>query len=49
VNLHEGNDSGLTAAFINMVNKAEGLQLGFLNIAKNGFLPAFPFFNFPQR
>ena len=88
VNIHNGNDSGLNAAFINKVNNAEeavgigfvniasgqtmldigglnmsksstaqlgfinvtdeirGFQLGFINVAKNGFLPVFPFFNF---
>lgn len=91
VNVHEGNDTGFNAAFINMVNSAEGavdfgfvnlakgttmvdiggfnlskkstaqlgfinvadeikgVQLGFINIAKNGFLPVFPFFNFPKQ
>jgi hypothetical protein len=90
VNVHEGNDAGLNAAFINLVNSAErgvdfgfvnvakdttlvdiggfnmakkstaqlglinvaeeikGVQLGFLNVAENGFLPVFPFFNFPK-
>ena len=89
VNMHAGKDSGLNAAFINLVNNADnavdfgfvniakgttmldigglnltkrstaqlgfinvtdeitGFQLGFINIAKNGFLPIFPFFNFP--
>lgn len=88
VNLHDGNDSGLNAAFINKVNNAknavdlgfvniadgdtlvdigglnisrsstaqlgfinitdeiDGFQLGFINVAANGFLPVFPFFNF---
>jgi hypothetical protein len=91
INLHDGNDSGLNAAFVNKVNNAEGgvdlgflniadgttlvdigavnmakkstaqlgfiniateikgLQLGFINIAENGFLPVFPFFNFPKK
>jgi hypothetical protein len=91
VNIHDGNDSGLNAAFFNKVNNAEGavdlgfvniadgttlvdigavnmakastaqlgfiniateikgFQLGFINIAENGFLPVFPFFNFPKR
>ena len=88
VNIHNGNDTGLNAAFINKVNNAKdgvdfgfvnlaegetlldigglnlsdsstaqlgfinvtneikGFQLGFINVAKNGFLPVFPFFNF---
>jgi hypothetical protein len=91
VNIHDGNDSGLNAAFVNKVNNAEGavdlgfvniadgttlvdigalnmakastaqlgfiniatelkgFQIGFINIAENGFLPVFPFFNFPKR
>lgn len=91
VNLHDGNDTGFNAAFVNKVNNAEGavdlgfvniadgttlvdvgglnlakkstaqlgfvniatelkgFQLGFINIAENGFLPVFPFFNFPKR
>jgi hypothetical protein len=91
VNLHDGNDSGFNAAFVNKLNNAEGavdfgfvniadgttlvdigalnfaktstaqlgfvniateikgFQLGFINIAENGFLPVFPFFNFPKR
>ncbi|MCP5057913.1 MAG: phaC PHA synthase [bacterium] len=34
---------------INMTTRIEGVQLGFLNFADNGFLPIFPFFNFPGR
>lgn len=91
VNIHDGNDKGLNAAFVNKVNNADGamnlgfvniadgstlidtgalnmskestaqlgiinittklrgLQLGFINIAENGFLPVFPIFNFPKR
>jgi hypothetical protein len=91
INIHEGNDTGLNAAFVNKVNNAEGaldlgfvniadgktlidigalnmakestaqigainiatkltgFQLGFINIAENGFLPVFPIFNFPKR
>jgi len=91
VNLHDGNDTGFNAAFVNKVNNAEGavdlgfvniadgttlvdigglnlakkttaqfgfvniatelkgFQLGFINIAENGFLPVFPFFNFPTK
>lgn len=90
INLHDGKDSGLNAAFVNKINNAEGavnlgfvniadgttlvdigainmaktstaqlgfinmateikgFQLGFINIAENGFLPVFPFFNFPK-
>ena len=86
VNWHSGRDSGLNAAFINIVDdtrdaanlgfvtiadsgtgfnlsetstaqigfvnvtdRIESFQLGFLNVADNGFLPIFPFFNFPAK
>jgi len=91
INVHDGTDSGLNAAFINRINnmksgtnvgflniadgftavdvgglnlsdrstvqvgflnvtkEIKGVQLGFLNIAENGFLPVFPFFNFPKN
>lgn len=91
VNVHQGKDTGLNAAFVNQVNTLEsgvnlgflniadgytmfdlggvnlsnrssvqlgflnvtktltGVQLGFLNFAENGFLPLFPFFNFPRN
>jgi hypothetical protein len=32
--------------FINFTDRIDGFQLGFINVAKNGFLPVFPFFNF---
>lgn len=90
VNYHTGSDSGVNAAFINLLNDASGafntgfvtiarggtmvdlgginmserstaqigfvnitqeiksFQFGFLNMAKNGFLPVFPIFNFPK-
>lgn len=35
--------------FINVTDEITGFQLGFLNIAKNGFFPVFPFFNFPKK
>ncbi len=34
--------------FLNMTEHIESFQLGFLNIAQNGFLPIFPIFNFPK-
>ena len=33
--------------FINMTDRIESFQFGFLNMAANGFLPIFPVFNFP--
>jgi hypothetical protein len=39
VNIHEGNDSGLNAAFLNMLDSAEGaVDLGFVNIASGNTL-----------
>jgi len=34
---------------VNVTNRIEGVQIGLLNFAKNGFLPMFPFFNFPKN
>lgn len=35
--------------FINMTDHIKSFQFGFLNFAKNGFLPFFPVFNFPKQ
>ena len=35
--------------FINVTDHLKAFQFGFLNMAKNGFLPIFPVFNFPVR
>lgn len=35
--------------FLNVTDRLEGFQFGFLNLAKNGFLPIFPVINFPKR
>ncbi len=43
------NVSGSSRAqlgFINITDRIDGFQLGFINVARNGFLPVFPFFNF---
>jgi hypothetical protein len=34
---------------INITNDLEGAQLGFINFARNGFFPVFPFFNIDGR
>jgi hypothetical protein len=34
--------------FINVTNRIDGFQFGFINIADNGFFPVFPIFNFPS-
>ena len=40
--------STVQLGFINVTDELKGFQFGFLNIAKNGFLPFFPIFNFPK-
>ena len=35
--------------FINVTQEIKAFQFGFVNIAKNGFLPVFPIFNFPKQ
>ena len=61
VNVTETNTnveiSGITVAkkskiqigFVNVAKEIKFVQIGFLNIAENGFLPIFPFFNFPKN
>ena len=34
---------------LNMTDEIKTFQFGVLNMAKNGFLPIFPLFNFPVR
>ena len=41
--------STVQLGFLNITQKIRGVQIGFLNIAENGFLPMFPFFNFPKN
>ncbi len=35
--------------FLNVTERIRSFQFGFLNIAKNGFLPVFPVVNFPRN
>lgn len=42
-------ESTAQIGFVNVTNEIKGFQFGFLNIAKNGFLPIFPVFNFPKH
>lgn len=44
--LNMSGSSTVQLGFINFTERIEGFQLGFINVAKNGFLPIFPFFNF---
>lgn len=41
--------STVQLGIVNLTTRIEGVQLGFLNFADNGFLPIFPFFNFPRN
>ena len=47
--LNVSNRSTVQVGFVNVTERIEGVQLGFLNVASNGFLPVFPFFNFPKN
>jgi hypothetical protein len=47
INYHEGHFHGLQVAIVNYANTMNGIQLGLINIIKQGgFLPFFPIFNF---
>jgi hypothetical protein len=35
--------------FVNVTDRIDSFQFGFVNIAKNGFLPVFPIVNFPAN
>ncbi len=47
--LNVSSRSTAQVGFINITKEITGFQFGFVNIAKNGFLPVFPIFNFPKR
>jgi hypothetical protein len=47
--LNLSDSSTVQVGFLNVTKKITGVQIGFLNIAENGFLPVFPFFNFPKN
>ena len=47
--LNVSDRSSVQLGFINVTRRLTGVQIGFLNIAENGFLPMFPFFNFPRN
>lgn len=47
VNLSES--STVQVGIINVTKKIEGIQIGFINVADNGFFKVFPFFNFPKQ
>ncbi|MFL2936221.1 MAG: hypothetical protein ACJZ7Z_05760 [Myxococcota bacterium] len=41
-------ESKIQIGIVNVTEKIESVQIGFLNFAKNGFFPVFPFINFPK-
>lgn len=44
------NDQGMQFGIVNYSKKTTaGIQIGIINIMKNGFLPVFPFFNFALK
>ena len=46
--LNVSDRSTVQLGLMNITNKIESFQFGFINIAENGFLPVFPIFNFPK-
>jgi hypothetical protein len=40
--------SRIQIGMVNVTERIDGVQIGLLNFAQNGFLPVFPFFNFPK-
>ena len=46
---HVSDSSTVQLGFVNVTQRIKGVQIGFLNVASNGFLPVFPFFNFPKN
>lgn len=41
--------STVQIGFLNITDEIKSFQFGFLNMAKNGFLPMFPVVNFPKH
>lgn len=39
---------GLQFSLVNVTEDLQGVQIGLVNVAKNGFLPVFPIVNFPK-
>ena len=47
--LNMSDRSTVQIGFVNVTNEIKSFQFGFLNVAKNGFLPVFPVLNFPKN
>jgi hypothetical protein len=41
--------SNVQLGFVNITQKIEKVQIGFLNFAENGIFPVFPIFNIAKR
>jgi len=41
--------SKVQVGFVNVTKQIDSVQIGFINAAENGFVPVFPFFNYPKK
>ncbi|MCP4179996.1 MAG: hypothetical protein GY756_19720 [bacterium] len=51
VGIYNGTDvmgKGAQVGIVNNAKASDAIQIGIINIMDNGFLPVFPFFNFPR-
>ncbi|HJO93211.1 MAG TPA: hypothetical protein QF753_07415 [Victivallales bacterium] len=51
VGIYNGTDvmeQGAQVGIVNNAKKSDAIQIGLINIMENGFLPVFPFFNYPK-
>jgi hypothetical protein len=47
--LNMSESSTAQIGFINITKEIKSFQIGFINMAENGFFPIFPFVNFPKQ
>ncbi len=47
--LNVSKKSKFQIGFVNITQEIDGFQFGLVNMADNGFLPFFPFFNYAKR
>lgn len=47
--LNVSKKSRFQIGFVNITQEIDGFQFGLINMADNGFLPFFPFFNYAKR
>ncbi|MCP4179997.1 MAG: hypothetical protein GY756_19725 [bacterium] len=51
VGIYNGTDvmgHGAQVGIVNNAKTSDAIQIGIINIMENGFLPVFPFFNYPK-